>query len=234
MTTPTIAIILAGGIGTRMEGFSIPKQFLPLGKGSVISRSIHTFCSLPLISEILVVIPQEDSDSYNSHFESHSFSKPLHIISGGQTRQESSYNAIKWITSHRPNTDLVAIHDAARPFVSTQIIQIALNAAKVSGASEPALPVQDTIIQVSHGQLQETLKREKLYAVQTPQCFQLALISKAHQKALNYGYQNITDDATLIHHIGHAVKIVLGHVNNFKITYSQDYERAQKEIDKIL
>lgn len=226
-----IAIILAGGVGSRMQGYDQPKQFLPLAEKPLIVHSLQAFDQHPDIQELLVTLPDGILSPYAHLLTEQAFTNPLTIIPGGATRQESSYNALEWIATHRPSTDIVAIHDAARPFVCERIISEGLSLAHQQGACEPSIPVTDTIVRNHQQKLDQALDRNTLVAVQTPQCFRYALIWEAHQQALTNKQLDSSDDALLVHRLGHTVHLYEGSVDNIKITYLKDYQYAQLYAD---
>jgi 2-C-methyl-D-erythritol 4-phosphate cytidylyltransferase/2-C-methyl-D-erythritol 2,4-cyclodiphosphate synthase len=198
------ALIVAAGTGERF-GNATPKQYLPLMGKPVVQWSIDAFRNHPMITDVIVVTQGVKIDGVST-------------IIGGSTRQQSVHKGLEAFRAAKP--DLVLIHDAARPLISADLITSLCNAAMVSGAAVPALPVTDTVKRNG-----KTESRDGLYTVQTPQAFRFELIDGLHQK---YQDENFTDDAALCEAEGHAVTMVQGQQDNIKITHPQDITRAEQ------
>ena len=153
------------------------------------------------------------------------------MVVGGDTRQESVYNALKELSS---NTDIVVIHDAVRPFVNEDMIIQSIDDANRYGSAIVAVPVKDTIKESDNdGFVMKTLDRRKLWAIQTPQTFKYDLIMKAHLYARDNNIQ-ATDDAFLVEQIGHKVKLIMGSYENIKITTPDDLAVAKAILESRL
>lgn len=151
------------------------------------------------------------------------------LIPGGAERQDSVRLALE---SLPPDTELVAIHDAARPFVPVSSVEASLAAAREFGAATVAIPVTDTILEADDGAfLVSTPDRARLWACQTPQSFRYSVIIEAHQRAAGEGFLG-TDDASLVRRMGGAVKLVMGHAHNIKITRPEDLTWARAIIEE--
>ena len=158
------AVIVAAGASRRM-GFD--KLAYPLDGGTVLEKSVRAFDTHPAIDEILLVAGE---NAPQAALLAAACAKPAKTVAGGATRVQSVRAGLDAV-----NAEYVAIHDAARPFVTPQVIWDALEAAYETGAAAPAVPVKDTVKVAADGLVVETPAREKLYAVQTPQCFRTAL-----------------------------------------------------------
>jgi 2-C-methyl-D-erythritol 4-phosphate cytidylyltransferase len=227
MMKKNLVLILAGGIGSRIEG-DLPKQFLTLAGKTILQHSIEKFENHPRIDHIFLVIHGKFLNKAEEIVRKSGHKKVVKILKGGQTRQESSRIGV---TAARPGEyENVLVHDAVRPFVSKQIIDDILAALDTYGAVNIAVPSPDTIIEISHNNLVKNVPdRKYLKRVQTPQAFKWDLIQKAHQLALEKGITNATDDCTLILKLELAdIYVVEGSEKNIKITYPLDIQIAEK------
>lgn len=212
------AVIVAAGSGSRMN-MKLNKQYVEISGKKVLARALQAFEDCEGINEIVLVVNEKDIfyckdtivDKYN-------MKKVKSIVAGGATRQESVYNGICSLDK----ADIVVIHDGARPFVSNKVIQDCIVAASVHEVSTCGVKVKDTIKSCDEkGFVSATLERDKLWSIQTPQCFKYDTIIKAHRKALQEGFTG-TDDTVLCERMGLKTKIVCGDYNNIKITTRED------------
>jgi 2-C-methyl-D-erythritol 4-phosphate cytidylyltransferase / 2-C-methyl-D-erythritol 2,4-cyclodiphosphate synthase len=215
------AIIAAGGSGTRVGG-SAPKQFRRLGDGrTILERSVSAFVSHERVSDVVLALP---ADATFEFADSPADGK-LRTVRGGARRQDSVANAFDAIAAV---TDIVLVHDAARPFVSADVISRAIDAAAEHGAAIVALPVTDTVKQVTmeggRRVIAGTIPRESIYLAQTPQAFRRDVLAAA--VAVGRDGAHATDEAALAELAGYAVHIVEGDADNVKITTAFDLERA--------
>ncbi len=224
------AIIVAGGMGQRM-GSAVPKQFLKLGTKPIIAWSIETFVTSQLIDRIIITIHPDYKKQLEEVINTYSPDTDIIITHGGKTRQESCFNGLH--AYNFASDDIVLIHDAARPFVTVDMINRCIEAAKLHGACGIYVPVKETIAQVNHSQVTHVLPRETLYAAQTPQCFRYSIIIDAHIKARERNITNATDDVSLALLAGYTIKAVTGDFyTNIKITTNEDMELAKSLINK--
>lgn len=222
-----IAIILAAGNSTRMKG-KTPKQLLKINGKPVSVYSIETFQAHPEIDSIVIVTKIDLFETFSKLVKNNHFDKVTAIIAGGTTRQASVFNALAFLDSQIKHSDIVLIHDAARPFITKRIIDENIRIAKKDSAVETAVSCADTISVSKNGQFVSTvLDRRELYQAQTPQSFAFGLILQAHQKARLENWMDLTDDAQLVLRFGHEVAIAEGSKNNFKITTTEDYQLAK-------
>jgi 2-C-methyl-D-erythritol 4-phosphate cytidylyltransferase len=207
------AVIVAAGESRRMNG--IDKVFALLGGKPVISRVLDAFEKCEPVSQIIVVVSENNVKKCRQLVAENKYSKPIEVCAGGKRRQDSVAAGL----SKLDKCDRVVIHDGARPLVTRELIEGGLEAAKETGAAAAAVPVTDTIkIADDDRTVLETLPRQNLWAVQTPQVFRVDLISKAYQKAAG----EVTDDASLVERLGNKVKLYTGSYDNIKITNSDD------------
>lgn len=221
-----IALILAGGSGTRM-GINIPKQLLLLEGKPIVFHSLEAFNSHPLIDAIFVVCSSELVSTFQSFIVD--FTKLKGIVIGGATRKSSCFNGLLEIKKHFEDDDIVLIHDAARPLISETIITNNIIAVKQFNACTTVIPVTDTILHSSDGkQIDSVLDRNCLYQAQTPQSFRLSLILSAHEGSSD----DITDDTSLILAKNIPVEYVLGNKKNMKLTTIDDINMLTAFITK--
>jgi len=212
------AIIPAAGLGRRMG--NIKKPYMELAGKPILAHTLEIFQRCKSVNNILVVTAKGDEEHCAVDvIESYSMDKVTDIVVGGNTRQESVFNALQKLPS---NTDIVVIHDAVRPFFTEAMIIESIEQADKYGSAVVAVPVKDTIKEADKdGIVQKTLDRQKLWAIQTPQTFKYNLISQAYLKAKENGTQ-ATDDASLIEQMGLKVKLIMGNYENIKITTPED------------
>ncbi len=211
------AIIVAAGSATRMGG--IDKIMTNLGDRPVIVHSVQAFQQCPLVDEIIVVTREELMEDINQLVQQWSCTKVSRIVRGGSNRMESVTIGLSRVDQ---KARLVAIHDGARPLVSQKVLEQVLTTAAETAAAAPAIPVKDTIKRVDNRELiLETVPREALRAVQTPQVFDRDLIAAALQKAKEGG-QPLTDDCAAVEALGMKVTLTPGSERNLKITTPVD------------
>jgi 2-C-methyl-D-erythritol 4-phosphate cytidylyltransferase len=222
----TVAIIVAGGQGTRIKGV-LPKQFLMLGDKPIAAHAIEKFENCKLIDEIILVVPEEYLGySTQRVIDRFGFRKADKIVPGGENRQESVYAGLKACPS---GTALVAIHDAVRPLISPDKITASIELCTEKKAVVLAVPPKDTVKRGENGLIVTTLDRDKLWLIQTPQVFEYGLIREAHEKAREEGYVG-TDDSVLVERLGKDVVILEGDYANIKITTEEDLALAESLI----
>jgi 2-C-methyl-D-erythritol 4-phosphate cytidylyltransferase/2-C-methyl-D-erythritol 2,4-cyclodiphosphate synthase len=219
------AIIAAGGRGARIGG-AVPKQLLLLAGRSLLERSVSIFASHPLIDEIVVALPREVLQDPPSFLRLSA--KPLRLVAGGERRYDSVANAFK---ASSDRSDLIVIHDAARPFATADLVSRTIHAAAESGAAVAAMPASDTVKRIAPGPgagapyVHETIPRETIFLAQTPQAFRRDVLREAMARA-GAGAE-ATDEATLVERAGHPVRIVAGEAANIKITTPADLPIAE-------
>lgn len=211
------AIIAAGGYGSRF-GADQPKQLLLLGGRPILDRAVEAFATSPLVREVIVALPASvlaDPPAY--------LHRPnVRLVSGGETRRASVAAAFGHV---QPGSDLVAIHDAARPLVSAELIARTIEAARRSGAAIAALPIHDTVKRsVGDGVIAGTVPREGLFGAQTPQVFRVDVLRRA---LAGVGALAATDESMLVEQSGHPVTLVEGDTRNIKITTVEDLRMAE-------
>ncbi len=222
MALSVAALIVAGGRGVRSGG-GIPKQYREVGGVPVIRLSLGCFLRHPKIGQVRTVIHPDDRALFEQATRGMELASPVH---GGATRQGSVMAGLAALEAARP--DLVLVHDAARPFLTSALVDRAIIAAAASGAAIPALPVTDTVKSVdASGAVTQTLDRSLLRTVQTPQAFHFGTLLDVHRRASAAGRDDFPDDASLAEWAGLKVTTFEGEAENVKLTTADDFIRAE-------
>src|SRR5881296_2718684 len=210
-------------------GADVPKQFLPLGGVPMLLHSLRAFDRAPSVDAVILVVPHEERRrALTDVIERYGVKKVQKVIAGGETRQQSVHNGLK---ETDPDVEIVVVHDAVRPFVTEDLIERSIEAARKGGGAIVAVPMKDTTKQAGPDrQIQRTLDRNDLWLAQTPQAFRRALLLEAYEKAAIECLQ-ATDDAALVERLGHKVEIVPGTWENIKITAPEDLVIAEAILD---
>jgi 2-C-methyl-D-erythritol 4-phosphate cytidylyltransferase len=219
-----VAVVLpAGGAGTRL-GARTPKQFLKIGGVPILALTVGHFARHPAIAEIVVAAPAARVLYTERLLARHVSRARVTVVAGGAERQDSVWAGLDAVPAERA---LVVVHDAVRPFITRELLDAVLAAARETGAAICALPIAETVKRVRDGVVETTVDRTGLWAVQTPQVFRAALLREAHEKARRDGVLG-TDEAMLVERLGHLVRVVRGHERNVKITTPDDLRRVRR------
>jgi 2-C-methyl-D-erythritol 4-phosphate cytidylyltransferase / 2-C-methyl-D-erythritol 2,4-cyclodiphosphate synthase len=222
------AIIAAGGRGERLGGPAL-KQLLPIAGRPILDRSVSAFLTHPAIAEVIVALPQSLVDDPPVYLRPRADTgKALRLVAGGERRQDSVANAFR---AAARESEVVVIHDAARPFVTADLITRTIAAAVESGAAVAAVEARETVKRAEaeggrHVLVSETLPRETIYLAQTPQAFRRDVLAAAFEFARRTNAQG-TDEAALAEAAGHRVRLVEGVASNVKITTPDDLVIAE-------
>ena len=219
----TSAIIVAAGSGTRL-GFAEPKAFVKVGGRTMLHHAFATLAQLNSLNEIIVTIPPGMEKRARDEASRAAIRVPLKITPGGTERQDSVRIALAIASAE---SELVVVHDAARPFADADLFNRCIDAAARSGAAIAAIPVADTLKRVAEGTIIGTVRRAGLYQAQTPQAFQRRLLVAAHERAMRDRVV-ATDDAELVEQIRGTVEIVEASAMNLKITTKGDLAMAER------
>lgn len=217
----TSVVIVCAGNSTRMGG--INKILLPLGERLVIGVTMQAFQACESVKEIIIVARECDIPAIEAEAESAGVTKLKECTVGGDTRQQSVINGIRCVSQ---DTELVAIHDGARPLVRSEHIEKAVKDALVFGGATLGVPVKDTIKVVDDGLITDTPPRSSLYITQTPQIFRKKLYFEGIDFALEHNL-DFTDDCQLVEAIGGKVYMTTGDYTNIKITTPEDIKLAE-------
>ncbi len=235
LLTPAPAVIVAAGAGSRMKG-SVRKQYLLLNDRPVLAHTLDIFGACDAIGDIFLVIPESDfSFCKDKIFPQCRFIDRIRLVPGGSERQNSVFNGVSAVTA---DEEMVVIHDGVRPLILSDTIEKCLKAAKKTGAAIVGIPASDTLKRVDqNGLIVATVSRKSIWQAQTPQCFRLDLLKKAHESAFKENYIG-TDDASIMERMGIDVRVVPGSPYNIKITtyddliFAQAIIRAREEKNK--
>lgn len=227
------AILPAAGMGTRMGG-DTPKQFLELDGVPILLHTLRRLASCEAITDIILATRSDEVPKLEERCRKESLRQAVRVVSGGATRQESVASALEHVID---DTELVAVHDAVRPFVTREQVARVIEEARKCGAAILGIPAMDTVKEVKRGSLPEdvalitaTIPRERIVLAQTPQIFHTKLLKEAFAKAAADGV-NASDEAGLVERLGHAVHVVHGTERNIKITKPADMELARFYLD---
>ncbi len=212
------AVIVAAGSSRRMGG--VDKVFALLGGKPILARVVDAFQKCNPINQIVVVLSEQNLERGKQLVAEQGWSKVSDVCAGGRRRQDSVAAGLRRLS----NCDWVVIHDGARPLVTVDLINSGLKAAKETGAAVAAVPVTDTIkLAGDDGIVHQAPPRQNLWAVQTPQVFDIKIITEAYSRANS----DVTDDASLVEQLGYEVKIYMGSYDNIKITTPDDLAFAE-------
>ena len=215
-------ILPAAGLGRRLGGQ--PKQYRLLGQHPLLVQTFTVFDRHPGIDDVVIVVKAGDEEEVDETIRaSGPIKSTLHIVSGGASRQASVYAGLKAIAD---NVGIILVHDAVRPFLAPESITAVLHAIQEHGAAALALPVTDTLRRGDAVIFGNTMPREGMYRMQTPQGATLQIMQKAHRFAIAEGYE-ATDDVDLIQRAGYPVHYLEGHSMNIKVTTPADWQLAQ-------
>ena len=231
--TRVTAILPAAGMGTRMGG-ETPKQFLELDGVPILLHTLRRLASCDAITEIILATRADEVRRMEELFRQEKFRQPIRVVKGGATRQESVAAALEHV-GH--DVELVAVHDAVRPFVTREQVSRLIEEARKCGAAILGIPAMDTVKEVKRSSLPQdvalitgTIPRERIVLAQTPQVFQTKLLKEAFAKAAADGV-NASDESGLVERLGHDVHVVHGTERNIKITRPSDMELARFYLD---
>jgi len=245
-----IAIIFAGGSGTRMKTHGLPKQFLKIEGKTIIVKTLENFEINKQIDKIYIACKEDWIDYLREEIEQSGIRKVAKIVKGGESGQESIFNALYAAYEENPKDSIVLIHDGVRPFISQELINQNIEDVKKYGTSITVTPCFETAIQSSNGELVEDVpNRSEMYTAQAPQCFRLGEIVEVHQKVrqTEKGYDGAVDSCNLMRNNGYPVHMTMGPRNNIKVTtptdyyliqalykYKQDEYKSENELNKII
>ncbi len=227
MIENVIAIVPAAGMGRRF-GEGTHKPFATLGNRPLLAWTLLSLASVPEITEIIPVLREPDMAYGVSVLEEYRIPRVRRIAPGGRERQDSVFSGLKLIRGHGSS---VLIHDGVRPLIEPAVIRKALGGLVDCDGVVVGVPVKDTIKETAGDFVEKTLRREALWAVQTPQVFPYSTIFSAHERAMRESFC-ATDDASLVERYGGKVRMVLGSYANIKITTPDDLKIAEVLLER--
>ena len=217
-----VAIIPAAGVGIRMGG-ETPKQFLSLEGVPIFVHTLRKFTASDVIDEIYLALRDEDMERATRDIDREHFSRPVRMVPGGATRQETVARALAEAPS---SSEIVVVHDAVRPFIELEMLRRVVEAARKDGAAILGIPSVDTVKQIERQTILGTIPRERIVLAQTPQAFRYAILKEAFARAAADGF-NGTDESSLVERLGHTVTVLMGSDRNIKITKPSDLPLAR-------
>ena len=230
------AILPAAGLGTRM-GVETPKQFLELGGEPLVIFTLRRLAACAAITDFILATRPDELSFLEDRVSKARIGRPARVVHGGETRQQSVANALAQVA---PDTEIVMVHDAVRPFVTTEQIERLIAEARERGAAILGIPAIDTVKEVKRERLPEdvaritaTIPRERIVLAQTPQAFRYALLREAFARAEADGV-TASDEAALVERLGKDVYVVLGSERNLKITRPADMDLARFYLEQEL
>ena len=239
-----VAIIPAAGLGTRMASApsakgkkpAASKQFAELAGTPILIHTLRKFAASAEVAEICIALRANEMDGFRARLEKEAkdvLKKKVRLVEGGEHRQQSVAHALAAISAAAD--DVVLVHDAVRPFVTSEMIHDVIAAARKYGAAIAGVPASDTIKEVQRtaegAVITATIPRERIVMAQTPQGFRYDVLKKAFDEATTDGFMG-TDEASLVERSGHEVAVVMGSVRNIKITTPGDLELAEFYLGK--
>ena len=225
-----IAIIFAGGSGTRMKTHGLPKQFLKIEGKSIIVKTLENFQNHEEIDKIYIACKEEWIDYLKEEIESNNITKVAKIVKGGESGQDSIYNALNAAGQENPENSIVLIHDGVRPFITKDLITRNIEDVKKYGSSITSTSCIETAIVSSDGEnVEKVPSRSIMYTAQAPQCFYLGEILGLHEEVRKKEtrYEGIVDSCNLMKSNGRNVHLTMGPRNNIKVTTPTDYYIVQ-------
>ena len=223
-----VAIIVAAGRGTRF-GSETPKQFIEILGKPLVFHALARFESCPAIDEIILVLPENRVENFSIFAENCNLRKLAKIIAGGENRAESVFRGLEAIDN--PSVEIVAVHDGARPLVSSKEISETIEKAREIGAACLVAAVTDTIKEIVGGKIVKTIDRAKLRRALTPQCFRYEILKRAF--AENEIGETATDECFLVENLGYEIGVVDGSAKNIKVTTAEDFILAENLLREL-
>lgn len=227
-----IAVIFAGGVGSRMKSRSMPKQFLEVHGKPILVHTLEHFQEHPEIDAIVVANLPEYREHLERLVHRYELSK-VRIVDGGSTGQESRHRALKAVRDSYPADSVVLIHDGVRPLISDELISANIAAVREHGSAITCTKVFETIVVSESGKIDEVIPRDLLYTAQAPQSFWLGEVLDAYDRAVSEGENDSIDSCSLMRRYGHAVHMVEGPRSNIKITTVEDFYISRSFFDLV-
>lgn len=218
-----VAVIYAGGQGSRLHNYSRPKQFLEFRGKPVVVYTIEIFQHIQEIDAIVVACLEDWIPYLRTQIEKYNLDKVVEVVPGGRRGQDSIYNGLVCAEQHFPDDTMVLIHDGVRPLAMEKTIIECIEVAKEKGNCVVCVPATETLIVRGADGALDVPDRDSSLMARAPQCFVLKDILEAHRKALAEGIHDFVDSCTMMHHYGHEFHTILGTMENIKITTPADY-----------
>lgn len=218
-----IALIFAGGVGSRMKSKSLPKQFLKVQGTPILIHTLRNFENHPDITDIIVVSLGEYIQYVWKLIDEYKITKVKDIVKGGNNGQESIYNGLCACEKLAYDNPIVLIHDGVRPLISMDLITNNLESVKIYGTAISCVPEKETIVLTEQNEIKHITEKSKTYVARAPQSFWLTDILKAHRKAICENKLNFIDSCTMMKEYNYPLHVVLTESTNIKITTPEDF-----------
>lgn len=225
-------VIFAGGTGQRMEGSSIPKQFLQVGGKPILAHTIEAFQSHELVDKIVVVCYEPCIPECEGIISRFRFEKVIDVVPGGESGQDSIFNGLSALEAAGAQSDeIVLIHDGVRPLIDAQTIAECIESVAAKGCTAVTTPATETTVVIENGEVEQIIDRSKCQLARAPQGFIFGELLAAHKKAIATGEHNWIDSVSLMASCGYRIHTVLGPVENIKITHPRDFYSFKAFLD---
>ena len=221
----TFVVIFAGGVGSRMRGAKVPKQFLELGGKPIIAHTIDHFEKHPMVKGIVIVSVESGIDHMREIVAENHYEKVLSIVPGGETGQDSIFNGLNELSNLSVTNDksIVLIHDGVRPLIDACTITACIESVVKKGCTATTAPASETIIEEENGTVARVVNRSKCKLARAPQGFIFDDLYKAHLKARTEGKHDFIDSVSMMSNYGYQIYTVEGPADNIKITTQRDF-----------
>lgn len=218
-----VALVFAGGVGSRMSSAALPKQFLEVHGKPVIIHTLEHFESHPEIHGIAVAILPQWRNHFVRLVTRYELTKVNWLVDGGATGQLSRHNALEAVSESCPPETVVLLHDGVRPLIDARLISANIASVRAHGSAVTCTKLNETVVSSTAEDVDAVVPRTHLYTAQAPQSFRLGEITEVYRRALAEGEEDAIDSVTLMHLYGHQVRRVVGPPSNIKITTAEDF-----------
>lgn len=218
-----VAVIFAGGVGSRMTSAAVPKQFLEIHGKPIIVHTLEHFEEHPEIDAIAMAILPEWRHHMDRLIRRHEFEKVRWVVDGGATGQESRHRALQAVALDAPPETIVLIHDGVRPLIDAKLISANIATVQEHGSAITCIKMNETIVSAAAGHIEDVIPREPIYAARAPQSFRLGEILSVYDQAVLDGEHDTIDSCTLMSTYGKPIHRVDGPRHNIKITTADDF-----------
>jgi 2-C-methyl-D-erythritol 4-phosphate cytidylyltransferase len=218
-----IALLFAGGIGTRMNSRALPKQFLEIHGKPIIIHTLEHFEAHPDIDSIAIAILPEYRQHLMKLLKRYEIEKVRWVVDGGKTGQESRHNALKTVAADCPEDAIVLIHDGVRPLIDAKLISANIETVGEHGSAITSTKSNETVVSSDHDHIDDVIPRDHIYAAQAPQSFRLGQILSLYDRAVAEDEHDSIDSCSLMHRYGEKIYRVVGPRSNIKITTAEDF-----------
>jgi 2-C-methyl-D-erythritol 4-phosphate cytidylyltransferase len=218
-----VALLFAGGIGSRMNSRALPKQFLEINGKPIIIHTLAHFEAHPDIDAIGIAILPEYREHMTKLLKRYEIEKVRWLVDGGSTGQESRHKALTAVAADCPEDTIVLVHDGVRPLIDAKLITANIESAREHGSAITCTKFNETVVSSEHEHIDDVIPRDHIYAAQAPQTFRLGEILSLYDRAVAEGEHDSIDSCSLMHRYGHKIYRVVGPRSNIKITTSEDF-----------